>query len=286
MRLIHTQFDRLKFSVPLQTCDISRIRKLEEGRPRAGRAHGFDWFSFPDFRIGISDAHAVVELLAVWWMRNSVPVSAADDAVDEWLKDVIGCSVDEIRVSRIDIAADWEAPDGINLPEYKGRASVKTSMFASADSVETYAWQPKGRAWILRIYDKSAEIKDNEKEHLYPAYEGRKIWRSEIEVGKEYLQNYSETRSLQSSISAALRLLEDWEGSVPQIMRSDILKTFSSVDKDNVRARGKATGEKLRSQAKGRALEIIQDFLGLGGDINEILTEVCKVKRIIELTDE
>lgn len=107
----------------------------------------------------------------------------------------LGGRVEEIKVSRVDLAADFHIPGGFTLDflnSHKVSRSRAVSHYATGDKLETFYVGAPGGHIRLRIYDKGKEIGKSGKEWFLGLW-GREgpedVWRVEFQLRRETLKD-------------------------------------------------------------------------------------------------
>jgi hypothetical protein len=110
----------------------------------------------------------------------------------------LGGRIQACKVSRVDLAADFHIPGGLNS-DFLLRCRVAKSsayrVFADGDHLETFYIGSPGAAVLARIYDKSREVLSDPHqikmwffEDVWKRKPGKDIWRVEFQLRREILR--------------------------------------------------------------------------------------------------
>lgn len=182
--------DRLKFSV--SSWHI-RDRSFFNSHECTGKAHGFDWYNCGLYTAGFSDDYAVFEFGAMFFILLCSGGLDVMNGVEAELSKVL-YAYEKPKITRIDLFLDYLGKEvkEFSSSSYTGRYAVKFSPVVYNNRVETSYFFPVTKAWMIRRYDKTQEIKDKELYHRYDDVYLNGVIRCEFEFNKSCLSNLKE----------------------------------------------------------------------------------------------
>lgn len=263
-------FDRAKCSIS----DFIVIETLDNIFDYQNFTHGYHWYSNQRLRIGIEKdgKYAVVEFLALFFIELDSDLTCVYPSIIEEINKYFIVN-GKIKFSRLDLYCDYYSSlpvTALSVSDYHGTSSVKTAEYKGDNSIlETSYLFTQGKSWLLRRYNKSLEIVQNNKLHRYDDWYSSGIVRTEFEF-TESLKNLK-NRDFESCLSYIIRQLQNFK-----IKESDILIDSLShlvfVPYEYKSKKGIYDNTVLKRNIINHLKLLKDDYLSLNGDLDELVS--------------
>lgn len=276
MKLINYGIDRLKFS--FSDYQLKDNQRFDADFEYSAESKGYTWYTSPLASIGFDkrSKYCVVELYALYFIGRHKGFCDIEKNVHEFLADYVEIN-SEIRLTRIDIYVDYEGTEVYPLLKgcYSGKSQMNIVEFKPEDDVlgSSYLQTKNKDNWLIRRYNKTAEIKANMTEYRYPAIYQKGVIRTEYVYEKATLKNL-ENRTVPNVLAYILKHLTQ-VNIQESIVVADKIRNEAIIGNVKYKMqKGSYTGVKVKKGIINRMVQLEKEYIALGGNQAEIITEL------------
>jgi len=238
-----------------------------------GSSHGYDYYDAGDYKIGYDGEYFIFNFKALFFINRTKSFDVSFAIFNLFDSIFLSYDFSDLKLIRLDIYLDYVSPSVslFSTSDFVGRHKTKTSVFyGTTGEVETSYLFSASKSFVIRRYNKSVEINDNMKAHLYPeSYFKNNVIRFEVEYNKSCLKNL-ESRNLHTVVDYVFKHLGDCmcvEANHLQNLLADEFELFlpSYRAKDS----GISNGQRLRDKILDNYLVLLDDYSALNGNLDD-----------------
>jgi hypothetical protein len=279
MKIVNCGVDRLRFS--LSDYSMSNNNKFVSDFIFNGSSKGYDWYRNALGSVGFSHdkKYCVVEMYALFFLKNLKGFKHLKSGINNFLA-LYFERYFKIKISRIDVYIDQMGTVVYPLKEryYCGRSETHLTEHKKDDvGLGSSYLETKSKSWLVRRYNKTAEIANNKKEYRYSDTYKNGVIRTEYSYGKNCLRNLS-SRSIQSVFGYILKHLKTVDIPESKELIKRIQAELTTADTKFKSSKGNYSGSRLKLNILKRTAELKKEYLAVGGNETDFITKLIEMK--------